>query len=124
MPELSNLTDEERIALVALVELFSWLDTELTDDESEQVHRVIEELGEDNYRTAAEEGDRRFRNDDDLREFLKSIQRQEAREVIYETVLEVALADTADGRDRALLDWLAQQWNIVTNFDVPESEGE
>ncbi len=63
--------------------------------------------------------DKRFADDQALRVFLSTIKRQEAREVIYGTVIEAAMADTVEGRESALLDWLAKEWKVEITYEEP-----
>jgi uncharacterized tellurite resistance protein B-like protein len=120
--ELKDLTQDERIALVALLQQVVEADTYVTDSEAEQVRAIVDAIGRDAYQAAVEEVDRRFEREVELRSFVQSIQRQEAREVIYEAVLEAALVDIPVKPERELLDWLAGIWNISTRIvDEPES---
>jgi hypothetical protein len=117
--DLHDLTAEERVALVALLELVVESDARVSDDEADRLQAVIAAVGEDAYRAAAEEVDHRFASEEDARLFLRSIANQEARELIYETVLAAALPGPIDSRESGLLDWLAEAWNIQTR---PEGE--
>lgn len=110
--ELKDLTDEERVALVALLEVVAEADQHVTDDEATQVRRIVAALGRKTYEAAAEEVDRRFEDKAELRSFLPTIARKEARELIYETVLEVALADAPVKAEAEILEWLADIWDI------------
>lgn len=110
--ELKDLTDDERLALVALLKVVAEADQYVTDDEAKQVRHVIAAVGRKAYEAAAEQTDGRFQDKAELREFLSTIARQEARELIYETVLEVALADAPVPAETEILDWLARIWNV------------
>jgi hypothetical protein len=110
--ELKDLTAEERIALAALLERAVAADRDVTDLEASQVHRLINAVGSKAYEAAAAEADRRFEKEDDLWAFLAGIQRQEAREVIYEAVLEAVLADMPRPQENALLERLSRQWHL------------
>ena len=60
-----------------------------------------------------------FRRRQALRAFLASIERQEARELIYGTLIEAAITDTVEGRESELLEWLAKEWKIEVTYDEP-----
>ena len=121
--ELRDLTDDERLALVALLARVVEADSYVTDSEATHVHAVIAAVGEKAYEAAADEADRRFASHEELRRFLGTITRVEARELIYETLLEAALADTPMKAEREFLDWVASAWNIQTRIVEPSDEG-
>ncbi len=52
--------------------------------------------------------------------FSSGVQNQDARELIYGTVLELAMADFVSGRESELLQWLGKTWQVETSFDSPE----
>jgi len=114
--ELKDLTDDERLALVALLERVVEADSYVTDSEVTHVHSVVAAVGEDAYEAAAEEADRRFTSHEELRRFLANITRVEARELIYETLIEAALADAPVKAESEFLDWVASAWNIQTRI--------
>ncbi len=119
--ELRDLTHEERVALVALMERAVRADGYASDAEAKQVNATARALGRASYEAAAEEADRRFANDAELWRFLPSIQRQEARELIYETVLEAALADAPVRAETELLKRLSDVWHLsVRIVDAPK----
>jgi uncharacterized tellurite resistance protein B-like protein len=117
--ELKDLTDEERLALVALLARVVEADSYVTDPEATRVRSIIAAVGKKAYQEAAEEADRRFESHEELRRFLPTLTRQEARELIYETLLEAALADAPVRPERELLDWLAHIWNVKTRIVEP-----
>jgi len=115
--ELSDLDHDERLALVALIELIVGADAEVSDDEEAEIERVAAAFGDEAYRALATEGDERFTDEEALRTFLAGIRRQEARELIYGTALAAALPDAIDDRESALLDWLAATWKVSVTFE-------
>jgi len=120
--ELHELNEDERIALVALLEMVVASDGDVTHDELAQIKHVIHDLGEDKYRAAVAEADRRFPADDAARAFLLTIERQEARELIYETALEAAMANSIGPKESELLTWLAERWKLPIRFAAVDSE--
>jgi hypothetical protein len=115
--ELTDLTREERVALAALLELVIASDAAVSDDEANQVSHVVGALGDAAYAEAADEAAERFRDEADLKAFLPSITRQEARELIYGTVLEAALPDAMGAHESAMLNWLGKAWGIEVRID-------
>ena len=119
--ELKDLTKDERIALVALIELVTEADAVITDDEVNAIEAVVEGLGEEAYDEAADEVDERFEDEEQLRQFLPTITRRPAQHLIYGTVLEAAMVNSVDKREGELLDWLAETWEINELIKEPEA---
>ena len=117
--ELADLNSDEQLALAGLLEFVVLASGHVTEDEEIEIETIVEAIGEEPYRKAVEEVDKRFPDEQALRVFLLSIVRQEAREVIYGTVIEAAMTDTVEGRESALLDWLAKEWNVEVTYDEP-----
>jgi len=122
--ELTDLNKEEQIALAGLLEFVVLASGHVTEDEQAEIDAIVEALGEDAYDAAVAEVDKRFSDEQTLRKFLSTISRQEAREVIYGTVIEAAMTDTVEGRDSALLDWLAGEWNVEVKYEEPPTDAD
>jgi hypothetical protein len=120
--ELSDLQYDERLALVALVELIGEANTGVTEEESARIQEIVAAFGQDAYRELAAEADERFTDEDALRDYLREIGRPEARELIYGTALGVAIGDTIQPGESALLDWLAEEWKIDVKYDLPRED--
>jgi hypothetical protein len=110
--ELRDLSHEERLALVALLEVVLESDRSVSDEEAADIDQVVGELGHEEYERLVVEVDQRFPTEDELKGFLPSITRQDARELIYGTVLDTAIEDAVDARESAILDWLSALWNV------------
>jgi uncharacterized tellurite resistance protein B-like protein len=122
--ELTDLNKEEQIALAGLLEFVVLASGHVTEDEQAEIDTIVEALGEDAYAAAVAEVDKRFSDEQALRKFLSTISRQEAREVIYGTVIEAAMTDTVEGRESALLDWLAGEWNVEVKYEEPPTDAD
>src|SRR5436305_1189426 len=120
--ELSDLNDDERVGLVALLELVVASDGDVPREELSQIKHVIHGLGEDEYRRAVAEADRRFADDNAARAFLLTIERPEARELIYEAALEAAIANSVGAKESELLTWLAEHWQLPVRFGRIDSD--
>ena len=110
--ELRDLTHEERIALVGVIEMVLESDAMVSPEEQGVLGTIDEALGAGAYRRLADEIDRRFRDEEAVRAFLPSIGRQEARDLIYATALEAAIPEAIDPHESKLLEWLATIWNV------------
>ena len=122
--ELADLNKEERVALAGLLEFVVMASGQVTDIEQQEIDEIVDALGEDNYRQAVDEVDQRFSDEDALRAFLKTIERQEARELIYGTIIAAAMVDNFEGRESALLEWLAKEWNVAVTYEEPATDEE
>ena len=114
--ELSDLTHDERLALVTLIENVVASDVEVSGDEEARIATIAAVFGDEGYRALAGEADERFPDEATLQAFLGTITRQEAREIIYGTVLDTALANGVDRHESSLLGWLATAWKITVQF--------
>jgi uncharacterized tellurite resistance protein B-like protein len=110
--ELTDLDGNERLALVALIEATVQADRGVSAEEEEVLADIVDALGEDAYREAVEAADKRFKSEADLKAFLQGIKREEARNLIYGTLLDLAMSDVVTGSESPLLSWLASTWNV------------
>ena len=117
--ELAELNQDEQIALAGLLEFVVLASGHVTPDEETEIDTIVEAIGEVKYRAAVDEVDKRLADEPALRAFLVKIERQEAREVIYGTVIDAAMTDTVEGRENALLAWLAAEWKIEVTYEAP-----
>lgn len=117
---LQDLSHEEKLALVALTELAVVSNRNVTDSELDHVDGVVHALGEETFHNLAEEAEGKFIRREDLRDFLCAIKDQEARELIYVTVLTEALAEAMPHEEAEFLDWLAEAWEIPVDIEKVE----
>lgn len=122
--ELTELNQNERLALVALIEATVQADHGVSQQEEEVLADIVDALGESAYREAVEASDRRFKSEADLKAFLQGIQREDARGLIYGTLLDLAMADMVTGAESPLLAWLASTWNVEAAVEAPTDEEE
>ena len=117
--ELKDLNGDETLAMAALLKFVVFGDSQVTEEEREEIDLVVEEIGEDRYRAAMDEADVRFADEDALKAFLSKIERPEARELIFGMVFEAALIDAIEGRESEILEWLRAAWNIEVEYEEP-----
>jgi hypothetical protein len=110
--ELADLNQDERTALVGLMKLIVMSDGNVTEDELEHVESLVEAFGEGEYQRTLDAFEKRFTDEPSFRNFLRGIGREEAREIIFGTVLESAGEGALDGGEADLLEWLSKAWNI------------
>jgi hypothetical protein len=120
--ELPDLNQDERTALVGLLKLIVMSDGEVSEDELEHVETLVAAFGDDGYQRSLDTFEQRFSDEESFKKFLKTIGRQESRDLIFGTVLESAGEGALDGAETGLIDWLAQQWNVKIEIaEDPES---
>ena len=121
--ELRDLNHEERLSLVALLEQVVESEGAVSEAEVAKIERVVAALGEDEYRRLVEEVDSRFTDEASLKKFLGGVGRQDARELIYGTVLETAAEHTVSTPESTVLDWLGDLWNVHVAISDDGSTG-
>ena len=120
--DLRDLNQDQRLALVALIEATAVADRRVSADEEDVLADIISELGDEPYRQLAQEVDNLFPNEDALKTFLVGVKGQEARELIYGTVLEMAIADVVTGHEAPLLAWLGKTWNVAAEVEDDDQD--
>jgi hypothetical protein len=114
---LAELTKPEKVALLALLGLMARLDGQVFDDEINMLKRVASEIGPEDFEQCAAEA-ARLPDNESILETAKVVTRQDAREVIYELLFDMAVREAIAERESELLDWLAKTW------DLPQRTGE
>ena len=122
--ELKDLNGDERTALVGLVRAVVMADNQVSEDEIEEVEDIVDAFGEEAYQAALDGFEGRFPDEEAFRQFLAGITRQDARELIYGTVLQGAAADAIEGGESELLAWLADAWKIELQVEDQDQDEE
>jgi hypothetical protein len=122
--ELKDLNQDERTALVGLMKVVVMSDGSVSEEELEHIEDLVDAFGEDNYERTVDAFEKRFPDADSFRAFLKTIGRQDARELIFGTLLEGAGAEAVEGPEAELLDWLAKTWNVSIEIEDDDEEGD
>jgi hypothetical protein len=115
--ELEDLNQDERTALVGLMKLTVMSDGNVSEDELEYVEELVDAFGSDAYESTLDAFEKRFKDGASFKTFLSQIGRQDARELIFGTVLEAAGAEAIEGPEAELLDWLTKTWNIKIEIE-------
>jgi hypothetical protein len=120
--ELEELNQDERTALVGLMKLTVLSDGNVSEEELEDIEDLVDAFGEEAYESTLDAFEKRFADVESFKAFLAKIGRQDARELIFGTMLEAAGSEAIEGREAELLDWLAKAWNIKIQIeDEPET---
>ncbi|HEX3903946.1 MAG TPA: hypothetical protein VH853_13985, partial [Polyangia bacterium] len=115
--DLPDLNQDERTALVGLMKLIVMSDGEVSEDELEHVEMLVAAFGEEGYQRTLDAFEKRFQDEASFRTFLQGISRQEARDLIFGTVLESAGEGALDHAETSLLDWLVSTWNVKIEIE-------
>jgi Tellurite resistance protein TerB len=121
--DLPDLNQDERTALVGLMKLIVMSDGEVSEDELEHVETLVAAFGDDGYQRTLDAFEARFQDEAGFKKFLQGIGRQDARDLIFGTVLEGAGEGALDHAETSLLDWLAQAWNVKIEIENDEEPG-
>jgi hypothetical protein len=109
---LSQLSHEQKVALVALLELFTMADGTVSEGEAAQINQIAEGLGDAQYRELLDESEQRFNDVEMLKASLLTIQERGARELIYGLLMEEVMNAPSTSHRPELLDWLKDEWSI------------
>lgn len=117
--ELGDLNQDERTALVGLMKLTVMSDGNVSEEELESVEELVDAFGEGGYQSTLDAFEKRFTDVESFKKFLKAIGagREDARELIFGTVLEAAGAEAIEGSEAELLDWLGREWDIKIEIE-------
>ena len=107
-----DLLPEESLALVALSRAVARADGAISPLEGRAIALMAAELGEATYRRLFAKAAASFPDQTALERFLASIERPEARALIYESILALAAADSISAEEEPLLVWLRETWKI------------
>lgn len=112
--KISELTNEQQVALVAVIEAIAMSDGTIEEGEKNTIGQIAEELGVDTYRELLRDADKRYPTTDALKQLLKTITDQEARETIYGLAMQDAMLSPAINHLQSkMLEWLRENWNIT-----------
>ena len=109
---LIDLLPEESLALVALSRAIARADGAISPLEGRAIAVIAAELGEATYRKLFAKAAASFPDQAALKAFLATIERPEARSLIYESILALASADSISAEEEPLILWLHETWEI------------
>ena len=109
---LNDLLPEESLALVALSRAVARADGAITPLEGQAIAVIAAEVGEATYRKLFAKAAASFPDQAALKKFLATIERPEARSLIYESILTLASADSISAEEEPLILWLQETWEI------------
>jgi hypothetical protein len=93
--ELTDLLPEEKLALVALSRAIVRADGAVSPTEGQAIAGIARALGQATYRQLFAKAAESFPDEETLKPFLASIEREEARGLIFQTILELSASDSS-----------------------------
>jgi uncharacterized tellurite resistance protein B-like protein len=110
--EYSELTPEERLALVGLTKAVIQADKTYSKEESIELRKLAKKVGEEAFNAAVAEAREKFKSLASIKAHAEGIQRQEARELIMQSLHQMAVPDELTQEEQELLDWLSELWGV------------
>jgi len=110
---LSDLTEEEKLVLGALIRLMVRADGRFTEDEEQRIQDIGAEIGspEELWRAVSDSA-QKYTSEASTRHAIPSITRPEAREMMFGVLYGVATADMVAPGEQVILDALRLAWEI------------
>lgn len=119
---ISELRENELIALVGLAKYVIMSDNVLTQEENFKLQALTEKIGTDQFRILLDKFEKCCPNKDTFRDYLKTIQTQDTREYIYRVIFDLATVDSVDNVETSLLSWLEKEWDLNIGIDTSDEE--
>ncbi|HXK18858.1 MAG TPA: hypothetical protein VNG33_13700 [Polyangiaceae bacterium] len=108
---LDDLSQPEQVVLLALVGLMARMDGSVSEDEMDLLEQIADEIGEKRFE-AARDAAAALADGAAILGAAASVERVEAREIIFELVYSIAVRDTIAESEAALLNELATLWGL------------
>lgn len=108
---LDDLSQPEQVVLLSLVGLMARMDGSVSQEELELLEQIADEIGEKRFE-AARDAAANLSDGAAILGAASSVERQEAREVIFELVYGIAVRDTIAESEATLLNELAKVWGL------------
>jgi hypothetical protein len=108
---LDDLSQPEQVVLLALVGLMARMDGSVSQDELELLEQIADEIGPERFE-ATRDAAAALADGAAILQAAASVERMEAREVIFELVYGIAVKDTIAESEAALLNELAGLWGL------------
>lgn len=122
--DITALTHDERIALVALAKWVVHADERVSDEEKAQLAKLRGTLGAPEWNSVVRDARRRFTDPSTLATAAEIVERPQAREAIYAALVELARADAFDSDEVRILNWVAQAWGFVDQEQARAAEAQ
>lgn len=122
---LKDLTASQRVTLIALAHATILSDQSLSEGEEGGLKKLVKALGAEPYQAAASVASAQITDRQSLHAAVAQVTDREARELIYGTLLELAIPDGISNPEVELLEMLEREWNIraePASFPIDDAE--
>ena len=120
LSNLSQLSTEEQLAFAALTRTLIRADGHLSNEENEALRQLAADFGESEFWDLIDRAAREADTAEKVEQHARQVGRPQAQELIFGTLLELAIASGIEPAEAALLDKLTGLWNITAE-PVPGS---
>lgn len=120
MSDISSVKDlgpNDQLALAALLRLLVRLDGKFSDEEQAALEEIALVYGEKTFWQMMDEAGRKLPDEAAIRKHATSVTDPGARSLIFACILGVARADSVQGREQGLLEWLRSEWKLGDSAD-------
>ena len=111
---ISDLNKEERLALIGWSKLIIRADKVYSNEEADELKKLAIEMGTELFRETVAEAKETLRGVEDLKTLAKKITSQEARELIFSVLYDIAVPGTIVEAEAKVLQWLAKTWDVYS----------
>jgi hypothetical protein len=112
LQDINELTPVEELALIGLLKAVIQADLQLTSEENRHLDQLAEKMGRERFDLRVSEARQRFITLSDIKHHAEQIERQDARQFIFNLVSEMAKQDDLLTEEEDLLSWLAELWGL------------
>ena len=97
---------------MGLLKLIIQADEGLSEGESQVLQHIADGVGAEAWRETKKVAMEQLKTASDIRRQAERVTRQEARQLIYDLVFDMAVPDAVVDAERQELDWLAKLWEL------------
>jgi hypothetical protein len=109
---LHELNDVELLALVGLARWVVRADGVVSEAEGAALLQLAEQVGAARWTDTLRGPGAQLRRREEVEAAVVAVERQEAREAIYEALHALAATDEVVGREAQVLDWVMTAWDL------------
>ena len=121
--DLSELKDDEAVTFAALLRAMLRADGAVSEQERERLVGIAGEMGDERFWTLFDQAAEQLQGKGEVEAAARRVVRRSARELIFATLSDLAIAGTIVEAEAELLDWLAALWTLAPQpVDQPDED--
>ena len=109
---LTDLLENERLALVYLSKQLIWADREFSKVVTILLREMATAMGNKTWTELTRSLKDRLKSEQDVMDLVHGVERPEARTLIHTTLHKLAESDGLVEAEKEILDWVAKAWEI------------